>query len=444
MTSPAHNPFRYGKPVPPERFIGRDDALRTIFARLNNCESTAIVGDPHIGKSSFLRYIRDERVRSRWLGQQSERCTFVDIDCHLLPGSYGPDDFWREVIDPLDECVDDPSVQRQIDVVRNSDFGSFSLKRLFDLLGRESRLVILLVDEFDVLLHHLNFNTAEFFGALRSLAVQTDGLALLSASRLTVSEMNRRSQEINPLGSPFFNNLIEVRLLPLQGHEVDALIDQGLQGTEVSFSAEDRRAIARLTGRHPFLVQIAAAALFEATVHPPAGQARYEALESDLRRLASPHFEDVWRLLREDVREALLLLSKAEHGQAVESAALDQRDGALRWLADANLIEPAGDDPGARWRGESWRIGASSFARWLYDGGARDGAEERPTDTAERGEEASALRRQLREHRRRLRGLEEKLARLGVAADPAIPIEIAEINERIAAAERELRRLGAG
>ena len=73
-----------------------------------------------------------------------------------------------------------------------------------------------MVDEFDVLLHHENFNTAEFFGALRSLAIQTDGLAMLTASRMMVGEMNRRSQEINPLGSPFFNNLIEVRLLPLR------------------------------------------------------------------------------------------------------------------------------------------------------------------------------------------------------------------------------------
>src|SRR5207249_2790826 len=51
---------------------------------------------------------------------------------------------------------------KQVAVVRQSDYGSFSLKRLFDLLSREDRHIIVLIDEFEVLLHHRNFNTAEF------------------------------------------------------------------------------------------------------------------------------------------------------------------------------------------------------------------------------------------------------------------------------------------
>ena len=43
---PLLNPFLYGKPVPPPRFVGRREAVRTLFSRLNNGESTAIVGEP--------------------------------------------------------------------------------------------------------------------------------------------------------------------------------------------------------------------------------------------------------------------------------------------------------------------------------------------------------------------------------------------------------------
>ncbi len=49
------NPFLYGRPVPPSRFVGRKEAVRAIFGRTYNGESTVIVGQPHIGKSSLLR-----------------------------------------------------------------------------------------------------------------------------------------------------------------------------------------------------------------------------------------------------------------------------------------------------------------------------------------------------------------------------------------------------
>ena len=41
------NPFLYGKPVPPTQHIGRRTEIRTLFSRLANGESTAIVGEPN-------------------------------------------------------------------------------------------------------------------------------------------------------------------------------------------------------------------------------------------------------------------------------------------------------------------------------------------------------------------------------------------------------------
>ena len=64
------NPFIYGKPVPSEKYIDRRRELRTLFSRLRNGECTAVVGEPHIGKSSLLRYIQDQKVQQEWLGQE--------------------------------------------------------------------------------------------------------------------------------------------------------------------------------------------------------------------------------------------------------------------------------------------------------------------------------------------------------------------------------------
>ncbi len=92
------------------------------------------------------------------------------------------------------------------------------------MLALEKQCVVLLIDQFDTLLHHDNFNTAEFFRALRSLSTTTDGLALVTASRMSITEMNRRTLEINPLGSPFFNTFMEERLPRLRPEQVYQLL----------------------------------------------------------------------------------------------------------------------------------------------------------------------------------------------------------------------------
>ena len=198
---PLLNPFLYGKPVPPARFVGRRDAVRTLFSRLYNGESTAIVGEPHIGKSSLLRYAADDEVRAQWLDKAVPNYFFTDIDCHMLPRNFTPADFWRQALTALSLVVPDEPMARQWQVVVDNQFGSFTLDSLFQLLARSRRRVVLVIDEFDSLLNHPNFN-AEFFGALRSIATRTDGLAVITASRLSVAAMNRLSHELNPLGSP--------------------------------------------------------------------------------------------------------------------------------------------------------------------------------------------------------------------------------------------------
>ena len=70
MMSFRPNPFRYGNPIPPDRFIGREAVVRRIFSRIRNGESSAIVGSLHFGKSSLLRYIGDEHVRETWIGSE--------------------------------------------------------------------------------------------------------------------------------------------------------------------------------------------------------------------------------------------------------------------------------------------------------------------------------------------------------------------------------------
>ena len=382
MVKPTLNPFIYGKPVSSDRFIGGEGALGTLFSRIYNGESTAVVGEPHIGKSSILRYIADEKVRAEWLEEATERCVFIEFDCHLLPGSYQPADFWRQVLIWIEQTVPAEMIQTQLDIVRQSDFGSFTLKGLFDLIGRSEWSVVLLIDEFDTLLHHSNFNTAEFFGALRALATGSGGLVLVTAGRISVAEMNRRSQQINPLGSPFFNNFTDVQLLPFHPEEVDGLLDQALEGVEVTFSQEDRMYIRRMTGCQPYLVQAAASALFDAVVEGKMGEERYHSASTTLQHRINAHFDDLWQHLNPQAQTAMVILSLAEMKGHVDKrdfnmsdlGNLDRYDPDLTRLADLGLVEKEATEGWHAdwgnfvfWRGNRWRVSAGSFIWWVAD-----------------------------------------------------------------------------
>jgi hypothetical protein len=424
--------------VPPEHFIGRKDSLRTIFSRIHNGESTAIVGGPHIGKSSALRYIADDRSRSEWLAQSVKQYTFIEIDCQPLPSSYQPEDFWKYVLDQIEITFPEEIIKVQLGVVRQSTFGSLTLEGLFRLLDRRSLQAVLLIDEFDTLLYHPNFNTAEFFGALRALSTRTGGLMLVVANRLPIAEMNRRSHEINPIGSPFFNNFTEVRLPLLNPTEVDELLNRALRRTKIRFSQEERDYIRRVTGGHPYLVQAAAAALFDAITQRQVGEVRFAHMNKALRSWTEAHFDDMWwhltlqaqRTMYDLALAELNLNHRADNNSITEKLVLN--DVGLRQLAEDGLIEET--DPGG------WRISAESFASWIVDN-ATPTSQSTPQLDATQAKRTAELRDFIDAHCKRLYELRLKEAKYGIDVGPAITNEIKEIEGKIADLEAQLKDL---
>ncbi len=367
------NPFLYGKPVPPTLHAGRRMEIRALFSRLANGESSAVVGEPHIGKSSLLRYLADEDARREWMGKVSEQQLRIEIDCEMFAASFTPNDLWQLVVARVCEIADD-DVKQQCAVVMQNNFGSVSLEALFKLLARKERRVIMLIDEFDMLLSHPNFNRAEVFGALRSLATRTDGLAIITASRLSVAQMNQRCVEINPFGSPFFNNLIEVRLLPFEYNDAHQLVEATLaRGDDaIRFSPTDYDWLFSLAGRQPFLVQVAGASLYDAAAN---GDARIANATVLFHQRAAAHFSDFWRHLTADEQRALFLLALAEYRGYVDGRSFDIGElgkleryaPELRHLRDLGVVE---SDPAkglVSWIGENWRVASGGIVTWLMD-----------------------------------------------------------------------------
>ncbi len=308
MSQSQRNPFIYGRPVPTGRFIGRLPEVRTLFSRLANGESTAVVGEPHIGKSSLLAFLSDANTQHAWISDIVDRQLFAEIDCHLIAANFTIPQFWQMIFDQMLTGVEDAALREQCAVVAQNQFGSLALERLFKLLAKREKRLVLLIDEFDALLNHPNFGTPEFLGSLRSFATRTDGLVAIIASRLSVAQMNRMSMRQNPYGSPFFNNMTEVRLPHLSAADADVLLDRTLSttGSKMVFDSGDRLFLFGLAGHHPYLLQVAAASLFDAVADgTPGADGTYQRAEKLFRERAAAHFEDLTRTLEANTNDPI-------------------------------------------------------------------------------------------------------------------------------------------
>jgi len=81
---PTLNPFIYGNPVPVTQHVNRQRELRTLFSRLQRGESTAIVGEPRIGKTSLLRCLATPAVQREWLAAEVERLIPLELDFYAV------------------------------------------------------------------------------------------------------------------------------------------------------------------------------------------------------------------------------------------------------------------------------------------------------------------------------------------------------------------------
>jgi AAA+ ATPase superfamily predicted ATPase len=179
--------FVYGRPVHPGEFFGRESELLTIFNRLRNRESTAIVGERRIGKTSLLLKISDHTTREYFLGDEANKIIVSLIDLQAVDEEYTPSSFWMDALEPIVQLP-------QFSSIKKSNYSNSSLRKLFTQIAYQGQLLVLLLDEYDRLLSHPNFKDPSFFAIMRSLSTITGGLAVITASRLTVAEMNTKGR----------------------------------------------------------------------------------------------------------------------------------------------------------------------------------------------------------------------------------------------------------
>jgi len=366
----APHPFIYGRPVRPGEFLDREAELRTIFNRLRNCESTAVVGEPHIGKSSLLIKLADEATQRDYLGEDSHRLIVSLLDLHPIGSDYTPGGFWEEALEPLWQYSD---YTDRLKWVVQEKYSRRSIEQLLNHLSRCNQCLLLLLDEFERLLCHPNFQVPAFFALLRSLATHTGGLVLVVASRLSVAEMNMCGRSLLEFGSPFFNNLIELRLQPFSKEAAEELLNRG--SSVLSFY--DLSFINRVAGRHPFLLQAMAATLLET-----------EGQDSDRRNRAAErfyqqiyhHFDEVWQTLDDRARTGLVVLSLVELGWRALGSKFPKKpieEIAEKFMPELQRLECMGlaeridsgleDEVLPPLKGMEWVVSTPIVVRWVHD-----------------------------------------------------------------------------
>jgi len=304
-----NNPFTFGNPIrDSERFIGRTEDIRQITNRLLSSarESTSIVGERRIGKTSLLKYLTNPEVAESF-GLKNDEFCIVYIDFQGL-NDITPQRFWQRVMRLMARTMKS-SDRKEIfkDLSKQEYIDLFDLEDLFENIGSDGTHVVLLMDEFEYVTQNPNFD-ADFFGGLRSLAIHYN-LSLVPATRRELVELCH-SEEIK--GSPFFNIFATVVQKPFSSQETDTLINNYTKTAGIVFSPKEVNFIRQVGGGYPFFVQMIGYYLVAGKNDGLKGTTLFDYAIAEFNQQAEPHFSYIWKHASESEKITLVTVMALE------------------------------------------------------------------------------------------------------------------------------------
>ena len=305
-----HNPFSFGNPVRYDTFLGRKREMRKLVGRLvNGGQSTALIGEPRTGKTSLLNYIAEPDMQKNLYNEQAGKVHFAYFDAQILGDHFTQSDFWMHafiVLKDAEVFEAGTPLAEAFKECKKSGYSTFMLERLLARMHTQSLRLVLVIDEFDALLFHPILNRGEFFGGLRSLTSRYESLAIIIASRQSLTVLNEKTQELSRTGSPFFNIFEEVPIPPLDDNEISKLL--GRAGKR--FNQETRQHLITLAGGHPYLLQVAAHALWDAYEDGEKDATKRWKMTGDtLFRQSRTVLDDTWRYWSPEMKKVFTIVA---------------------------------------------------------------------------------------------------------------------------------------
>ncbi|BBB49142.1 AAA family ATPase [Pelolinea submarina] len=361
----SNNPFTFGNPIrDPERFIGREEEIRQITNRLLSSarESTSIVGERRIGKTSLLKYLTNPDVAAAF-GLNPEEYRLVYIDFQGL-NDITPQRFWQRVLQLMARSMDDESRREALKELSKQEYiDLFDLEDLFDGIGSDGTHVVLLMDEFEYVTQNPNFDS-DFFGGLRSLAIHYN-LSLVPATRRELVELCH-SDEIK--GSPFFNIFATVVLKPFSRDETDGLVKTYAKTAGIEFSDDEICFIHETGGGYPFFVQMIGFYLVAGRESNLRGRPLLEFAINEFDQQANPHFAYLWSHASESEKITLVTILALEREnqekRKKDSIITVERITSIYPRAPRDIVnlEKRGS---LVEKGEGIALFSSSYAKWI-------------------------------------------------------------------------------
>jgi hypothetical protein len=237
------SPFIYGRMITdPNMFWGRYRESYELRARLQNMQSTSIVGPRRIGKSSLAYFVYktapevfDNAYKFVWLDGQSNHANSVQ-----------------------DFCLSVAS-KSSLAYVPTQDHKSCLMNFEDAVLSYDKKLV-LIINEFELLTdenHKTEFDI-QFFNTFRLLAEQ--GLcALITTSNQSIQDL---CKHVLGISSPFYNILSQITLSAFSDEEAQGFLDAHHNG--ILLETQEKELIKCIPNfRHPLLLQIACHHFFQ-------------------------------------------------------------------------------------------------------------------------------------------------------------------------------------
>jgi hypothetical protein len=361
------NPFTYGNPISePRHFFGRMYEVDQIFSRLRNAEfeSSSVVGERRVGKTSLLKYIMHPGV-CRAQGMDPSKYLFIYLDLEMLEQSTTPTQVWHRLLHRMAQVCCDHEIKQLLEELRQApSLDNFVLGDVFDRVDEDDQYVVFLLDEFENVTENPNFEPAFFFG-LRSLAIHHN-MALITSSRRELIDLCH-SQAVR--SSPFFNIFANLNIGLFAEAEAHQLIAQLLSEASLTFTPEEMSTLLRFAGYHPYFLQAACHFLCKAYTKGLGESERLKFLKNGYCKEATAHFSAYWNHScdQEKIVLTVLALLKRQERQKIGKYSFNPKQLQALYDCSGQTIGHLEKRALVTTTEHSYALFNETFGEWIYN-----------------------------------------------------------------------------
>ncbi|MFM2428928.1 MAG: hypothetical protein RLZZ511_141 [Cyanobacteriota bacterium] len=360
-TNQPNNPFTVGRPVTPDRFMGRANEVATALDQIISRGHLALWGGPGVGKTSLLNLLsqpHEWRVR----GYDPVGAVFVQFSC-LGITPFRVSEFWREILQQLHDQVNAQIQTTIAPMLAASNPTKDNLRSVLRQMGRQGHYLVLLIDDYDAALQptqgYSEADSANLVSDCRNLCSHAAERTYCSMVVTSLRRLNDLGPKLQPGSSPWYNHYLFLPLKPFNENDVMAL----MAGLPITPALRD--GIREMCNGHPALLQNAGHLLYRElrSGNVPNPTAFAQDFQTATRHL----FEAQWNLANEVEQTLMLLIALMQLQGRFQKKVYDlgdlplvfsQKERELLNLVDQGVLVPRGRS------GELAFAFASSMLEW--------------------------------------------------------------------------------